>query len=68
MQIKSLLPLLGLVSMFPEFWVTDMTFVLNIEQWHLVMVAGVADGNCKSYTGLRVWMQRVAYQWAILQR
>ena len=53
--------------MFPEFWATDMTFGLNIERRQLLTVAGV-DGNCKSFTGLRVWMpskQRVAYQWAL---
>jgi hypothetical protein len=53
--------------MFPEFWATDMTFGLNIECRQLLTVAGV-DGNCKSFTGLRVWMpskQRVAYQWAL---
>ena len=53
--------------MFPEFWATDMTFGLDIKRRQLLTVAGV-DGNCKRFTGLRVWMpskQMVAYQWAL---
>ena len=53
--------------MFPEVWAVDMTFGLNLERRQLVTICGV-DGNCNSYTGLRVWMpskQRVAYQWTV---
>jgi hypothetical protein len=44
-----------MMLMFPEVWAVDMTFGLNLERRQLVTICGV-DGNCNSFTGLRVWM------------